>query len=179
MRHMGPYTSVGKANEIHGTSVQIEPEILKIFCPKGVTSATKRELMDAAPDILSLPSKLGSTTNDSAEVWDQFAGTVSEIAEQQTSRLGAAVRDTRWWVASRNALDKVKTMEDLFDVTNEIDSQSDKVLQSFHASVQEILYSQGWTPDDVNVFLEVGPVLGTDEAPKPRHLDLDHQYALW
>jgi hypothetical protein len=156
MRHMGPDTSVGKSNEIHGTSIQIEPEILKILCPKGLTRATKRELMDVAPDILSLPGKLGSTTNDSAEVWDQFAGAVSEIAEQRTSRSGAAVRDTQWRVVSRSALDKVKTMEDLFDATDEIGSQSDKVLQSFHASVQEILYSQGWTPDDVNVYLGSG-----------------------
>jgi hypothetical protein len=66
------------------------------------------------------------------------------------------VRDTQWRVATRNALDKVKSMEDLFDATDEIGSQSDKVMQSFHASVQEILYSQGWSTEDVNLYLGSG-----------------------
>jgi hypothetical protein len=93
VKHIGPDSSVGKPNEIYGTSIQVEPEILKILCPKGVTATTRRELMEVTPDVLALPGKLGSTSADTAEVWDQFAGAaVNEIAEQRASY--------SWWDAT-------------------------------------------------------------------------------
>jgi hypothetical protein len=152
----GPDQSVGKPTEIHGTSIQVESEILKILCPKGVTAATRKDLMEAVPDVLSLPGKLGSATNDSSEVWDQFAGAVSDIAEQRASRAGVQPRDTQWKVASRNAIDKIKTVEDLYDAADEIGSQSDKVLQSYEASIQEILFTQGWAQADVDLYVSSG-----------------------
>jgi hypothetical protein len=47
-------------------------------------------------------------------------------------------------------------MEDLYDALDEIGSQSDKVLQSFEASVQEILFTQGWARTDVDVYVASG-----------------------
>jgi hypothetical protein len=76
-----PDASVGKPMEVHGTSIQVETEILQILCPKGMTNAAKKELMEASPDVLSLPGKLGSATNDTAEVMDQFAGAVNDITD--------------------------------------------------------------------------------------------------
>jgi hypothetical protein len=46
--------------------------------------------MEVTPDVLALPGKLGSTSTDTAEVWDQFAGAVNEIAEQRATRGGDA-----------------------------------------------------------------------------------------
>jgi hypothetical protein len=154
--HVGPDPSVGNPNEIHGTGIQIEGEILKLLCPKGVTATTRKDMIDAAPDVLALPGKLGSALNDSTEVWDQFAGAVSEIAEQRATRAGTQLRDTQWKVAGRNAIDKIKSAEDLFDAADELGSQSDKVLQSFEASLQEILYGQGWSKEDVELFIALG-----------------------
>jgi hypothetical protein len=56
--------SVGKPTELYNTSIQVESEVLKVLCPKGVTAQTRKDLMDATPDILSLPGKLGSAMND-------------------------------------------------------------------------------------------------------------------
>jgi hypothetical protein len=109
-------------------------------------------MIEAAPGVLSLPGKLGSALNDSTEVWDQLAGAVSEIAEQRAARAGAQLRDTQWKVADLNAIDKVKSMEDLYDAADEIGSQSDKVLQGFEATLQEILYGQGWSTEDVELY---------------------------
>jgi hypothetical protein len=156
--HAGPDPSVGKPNEIHNTSIQVESEVLELLCPKGVTAQTRRDLMDAAPDVLSLPGKLGSTINDSSEMWDQFAGAVNEMAEQQTVRAGTQVRDTQWRGAPCNALDKIKTMDDVFDAAEAIGNQSDKVMTSFEASIQEILYTQGWAKDDVELYVASGPL---------------------
>jgi hypothetical protein len=155
--HVGPDTSIGMPTQIHGTNIHIESDILQILCPKGVTAAMRKDMMEAAPDVMALPgNKLGSAINDSTEVWDQFAGAVSEIAEQRAAGAGAQLRDTQWKVASHNAIDKVKTMEDLYDAADEIGSQSDKVLQSFEANLQEILYGQGWGTEDVELYIALG-----------------------
>jgi hypothetical protein len=80
---MGPDKSAGKSKEIHGTSIQIEPEILKKLCPKGVTAAVRKELMEASVDILTLPGKLNSSVNVAAVegslIFDQFAEAVGDL----------------------------------------------------------------------------------------------------
>jgi hypothetical protein len=58
-----------------------------------------------------------------------------------------------------NAIDKIRMMEDLYDAADEIGSQLDKVLQGFEASVQEILFTQGWTKTDVAVYVVSGLLL--------------------
>jgi hypothetical protein len=98
-RLAGPDPSVGTPNEIHNTSIQVESVVLEILCPKGVTAQTRRDLMDVTPDVLSLPGKLGTSMTDSSEIWDQFAGAVSEMAEQRAVRTGTQLRDTQWWLS--------------------------------------------------------------------------------
>jgi hypothetical protein len=147
---------VGTPTKIHGANIQLESEILQILYPKGVTAAARKDMIEAAPDVLLLPGKLGSALNDSTKVWDQFAGVVSKIAEQRESRSGTQLRDTQWKVANRNAIDKVKTMEDLYDADDEIGSQSEKVLQGFEATLQEILFCQGWSTEDVDLYIASG-----------------------
>jgi hypothetical protein len=78
------------------------------------------------------------------------------MAEQRAVRTGTQLRDTQWRGATRNALDKIKTMDDIFDAAEEIGSQSDKVMTSFEASIQEIIYAQGWSKDDVDLYVASG-----------------------
>jgi hypothetical protein len=156
LAQVGPDSSVGKPLEVHGTPIQVETEILKILCPKGMAASAKKEFMEASPDVLSLPGKLGSATNDPAEVMDQFAGAVNDITAQRAARTGVQSRDTQWKSATRNALDKIKTADDLSEAAEEISSQSDSVYQSFEGSVREILYNQGWAKSDVDLYLAAG-----------------------
>jgi beta-glucosidase-like glycosyl hydrolase len=47
-------------------------------------------------------------------------------------------------------------MDDIFDAAEEIGSQADKVMTSFEAGIQEILYAQGWVKDDVDLYVASG-----------------------
>jgi hypothetical protein len=82
---IGPATLVGKSKEIHGTSIQIEREVLKLLCPKGVTAAVRRELMGTTVDMVSLPGKFSSTINavaaEGALTFDQFAEAVGDLTD--------------------------------------------------------------------------------------------------
>jgi hypothetical protein len=84
----GPDPSIGIPMELYNSLIHVETDILKVFCPKGVTPQTRKDMMDVMPDVLSLPGKLGTAMSDSTEVWDQVAGVVSEIAEQRAVRAG-------------------------------------------------------------------------------------------
>jgi hypothetical protein len=99
---IGPDTSVGKSKEIHGTSIQIEPEVLKLLCPKGVTAAVRKELMETAVDVVALPGKFNSA-NSAAEgslIFDQFAETVGDLTDVSARHVGALLRDWQWRVPS-------------------------------------------------------------------------------
>jgi hypothetical protein len=51
----GPDPSVGNPTELYNTSIQVKPAVLKILCLKGVTIQTRKDMMDAMPDVVSLP----------------------------------------------------------------------------------------------------------------------------
>jgi hypothetical protein len=97
---IGPDTPVGKSKEIHGTSIQIEPEVLKLLCPKGVTAAVRRELIGTAVDVVSLPGKFSSTSNaaaaEGALIFDQFAEAVGDLTDVSARLVGAPPRDSQW-----------------------------------------------------------------------------------
>jgi hypothetical protein len=44
-------------------------------------------------------------------------------------------------------------MDDVSDAAEEIGSQTDKIMNSFEAGIQEILYAQGWAKDDVDLYV--------------------------
>jgi hypothetical protein len=144
---MGPDQSVGKAKEIHGTSIQIEPEIFKKLCPKGVTVAVRKELMEASVDILTLPGKLNSSINAAAVegslIFDQFAEAVGDLNDVSARRVGTATRDTQWKLASKNTMEKIKTIEDCNTAADELSCKAETVLANMDASMKEILYAAG------------------------------------
>jgi hypothetical protein len=40
----GPDVSIGKWTEMYGTSIQVENEVLRALCPKGITNAVRKKL---------------------------------------------------------------------------------------------------------------------------------------
>jgi hypothetical protein len=94
---IGPDPSSGKAKEIYGQSLQVEPEVLKLLCPKGVTASVRKDIMETSIDVSSLPGKFTSiNTVDGAQMMDQFAQAVGDMTDNQARRAGSLARDTQW-----------------------------------------------------------------------------------
>jgi hypothetical protein len=157
---MGPDQLVGKAKEIHGTSIQIEPEILKKLCPKGVTAAVRKELMEASVNILTLPGKLNASINAAAVegslIFDQFAEAIGDLNDVSAQRVGAATQDTQWKLASKNTMEKIKTIEDCNTAVDELSCEAETVLANMDTSMKEILYAAGWAVQDTDSFCLIG-----------------------
>jgi hypothetical protein len=79
-----PDPSTGKAEEIYGRLLQVEPEVLKLLCPKGVTASIRKDIMETSIDVTSLPGKFTSLINvDGAQMMDQFAQAIGDMTNNQ------------------------------------------------------------------------------------------------
>jgi hypothetical protein len=159
VHHSGPDTSTGKSKEMYGTSVQVEQEVLKLLCPKGVTASVRKELAESAVDVVSLPGKFSAATGSAADgsfIMDQFAEAVGDLTDMSAKRVGSGSRDSQWRLVTRNALDKIKTAEDLDEATDELISQNDNVFSNMEASLQDILFTAGWTVADSEFYCSAG-----------------------
>jgi hypothetical protein len=150
---IGPDPSTGKAKEVYGRSLQVEPEVLKFLCPKGVTASIRKDIMETS----SLPGKF--TLNNSvggAQMMDQFAQAVGDMTANQAQQVGSLTRDTQWRMQAWNALDKIKTVDDLNEAAEELSSQTDNVLTNMDSAIKEILFNVGWTAQDANAYCMSG-----------------------
>ena len=116
LKTVGPDPSSGKPNKIYGQSIQVEPDVLKLLCPKGVTAPVRKESMEASIDVVSLPGKFQTTagiTSDGSNIMNQFAEAVGDMTDTNARRGGSLPRDSPWRLSSRNARDQLKTLDDL------------------------------------------------------------------
>jgi hypothetical protein len=57
---------------------------------------------------------------------------------------------------SRNARDKIKSVDNLDNAADELSSEAETVLANMDASMKEVLYVSGWTALDTNSFCLIG-----------------------
>jgi hypothetical protein len=160
----GPDVSIGKGAEIYGTSIQVESEVLRALCPKGVTNAVRKEIMETAIDVVALPGKLYGGTNDNepdeetSGFADQFAEAIGDLTDYTARRAGSVItRDSQWRLMTRNGLDKIKNAEGLNEASDELIAQRDNVFANMTSAIMEILVTvAGWVPADAELFCTAG-----------------------
>jgi hypothetical protein len=154
LKTVGPNPSWGNPKEIYEQSIQLEPEVLKLLCPKGVTAPVRKEIMEASINVVSLPGKftMSGTTSDGSHIMDQFAEAVGDMTDATARRSGSLPRDTQWRLPTRNALDNLKTVNDLNVAAEELSGQFDNVTSNMESAVKAILYNAGWTPEDSDSY---------------------------
>jgi hypothetical protein len=158
-RMSGPDMSAGKPGELFGTAIKVEPRVLELLCPKGMTSEAREQIIATCPDVLSLPGKtsVGTGGGDSSFAWDHFAGAISDLADIGSTKRGHSVHDTQWQLASKNSLDRGKLgLEDLVGYTEELTSQRTNVLENMQTALHEILFHEGWTQEEAEIYCEQG-----------------------
>jgi hypothetical protein len=158
-RMSGPDMSAGKPGELFGTAIKVEPRVLELLCPKGMLPEVREKIIETCPDVLSLPGKTsaGVGGGDPSFAWDQFAGAISDLADIGSTKRGHSVRDTQWQVATRNSLDRGKLgLDDLVGYTEELTSQRTNVLGNMQTAMHEILFHEGWTQEDAEIYCEQG-----------------------
>jgi hypothetical protein len=109
---IGSDTSIGNSKEIYGTSIQVEPEVQKTLCPKGVIAPVCKELMDSTVDVTSLPGKYNASNlnTDGTIMMDQFAEAVGDLTEPSARRVGES--RTHWDTRPMETIRKKCTQQD-------------------------------------------------------------------
>jgi hypothetical protein len=150
----------------------VESEVLKILCPKGVTSAVQQELLNACPDIVTLPGKSSygnGSFNEQLAMVDQLAQSFGEISDRMVRRHGQQPRDTQWRATSRNNLGRLDKSTDLQQAAEELLNCGELVLSNMTSNFQEILFNAGWTANSADLWCQAGllPSLLLQEQPYP------------
>jgi hypothetical protein len=107
--------------------------------------------MEALLDVVSLPGKFSNITGTTSDGWyimDQPAEAIGNMTNTNARCGGSLPRDTQWCMPSRNALDQLKTVEDLNSAAEELSGQFDNVTSKIQSAIKEILYNARWTPED-------------------------------
>jgi hypothetical protein len=96
--------------QIHGVSIDVEQEVLDLLCPKLLKKEGRKELIDACPDIVSLPGKTASIQSESKHIDVQSMSDLLATQRDATSKSGIQT-DSQWKNASRNQLSFITSKE--------------------------------------------------------------------
>jgi len=150
----GEDSSKGEAEKIYGASIYTG-EAVKLLSPPNSSTETMEDLMEAVPDVTS-PGKL---VDSASEANEQMANSLQALAEQNAQRTNVMMKDTQWKNKARSALSKVKSMETLIELYEEVDEQQLKVGESAKHAVAEILRRACWPETLIEQYLETGGIV--------------------
>jgi hypothetical protein len=157
MRTVGADPSTGDSKRIYDTAIQVESEVLKLIAPKGTTNQVQQEIVATAVDVVSLPGKsTNASAVDDGIVMDQFVKAVGDLNDLSSRRIGSAPRDSQWKMNSRNALDKIKTPEELMENTDELLQSVEEIVSNMEMAIKDILLASGWNLTSAKTYCTAG-----------------------
>jgi hypothetical protein len=178
---VGHDPSVGDSKMLFNTSTAIKSVLMKTLCPKGVTQAVRDQLIEASPDILQSPGKSstvasGASSFDAAAIADSLANAFEQMSDVQAAKAGLTIPpDTQFKNPNRTYLNDntLKSGEDLESSREDLESQSTEILQTMEATMSQILFVNGWTKGDIDLYLASGLL------PHVMRLSMAHYQSLW
>jgi hypothetical protein len=126
--------------------------------------------METAVDVVSLPGKLSNIEANGG--MDQLAATLGELSSFESRHAGFVAHDTQWQAKNRNALDRIKTLADLINGTEELSTQRERVMANMGSNMCEVLMKAGWTLSGSKMFVEAGLL------PRVIHATMDQYFYL-
>jgi hypothetical protein len=150
----GEDSSKGEAEKIYGASI-CTGEAVKLLSPPHSGTETMEDLMEAVPDVTSP----GELVDSSSEANEQMANSLQSLAEQNAQRTNVMMKDTQWKNKARSALSKVKSLETLVKLCEEVDEQQLKVGELAKHAVAKILRRACWPESLIEQHLETGGIV--------------------
>jgi hypothetical protein len=149
----GEDSSKGEAEKTHGASIHTG-EAVKLLSPPHSGTETMEDLMEAVPDVASR----GELVNSASEANEQMANSLQALAKKNAQRTNVMMKDTQWKNKARSALSKVKSLETLIELHEEVDEQQLKVGESAKHAVAEIMRRACWPESPIEQHLETGGI---------------------
>jgi hypothetical protein len=109
---------------------------VNILSPPHSSAETREDLMEAVPDVGSLPGKL---IGAASELNDQVANSIQAIAEHAAQKNNVMLKDTQFGCHSKNTLSKITSLESLVELADEFNEHMDKVTEAAKQAIAEIL----------------------------------------
>jgi hypothetical protein len=81
---------------------------------------------------------------------------MTDMADVQAQRIGIQTRDTQWSLPSRNSIGKIKSLNDMLELADELAANRTNVLDNAKSNFMEVLFMCGWTLEDADIYCEQG-----------------------
>ena len=143
-----------KGDEIFGHCIRVPHKVLAALCPNGMTTATQNQIGEAGLDVASLPGKYSSSSSDAADMNDALANSLGRVLDIASDRQGQReARDLNFKAERRNALDYIKTEEQLEQFRTDLEETSDEARLSSENHMRYILQGYGLEDDVIDYFI--------------------------
>jgi uncharacterized phage infection (PIP) family protein YhgE len=151
----GEDPSKGEPSKVYGKSIYTGSAV-KLLSPPHSSAETREDLMEAVPDVGSLPGKL---IGAASELNDQVANSIQMIAEHAAQKNNVILKDTQFRYHSKNTLSKISSLESLVELADEFNEHMDKVPEAAKQAIAEILRNACWPEGPIVIYLESGGVV--------------------
>jgi hypothetical protein len=92
-------------------------------------------------------------------MWNHLAAAMSDMADVQAQRIGSYPRDTQWNLPSKNALTKIKSLQDALEFNDALAANRETLLDAAKGNYLEILFAADWTLEDARIYCEQGGLI--------------------
>jgi hypothetical protein len=151
----GEDPSKGQPGKMYDESIYTGAAV-KILSPPHSSAETREDLMEAVPDVGSLPGKL---IGAASELNDQVANSIQAIAEHAAQKNNVMLKDTQFRYHSKNTLSKISSLESLVELADEFNKHMEKVTEAAKQAIAEILRNACWSEEHIKAYLESGGIV--------------------
>lgn len=147
-------------DEVYGISIRVPKQVMDVLCPKGMSDTMKSQIAEAGLDVASLPGKYRSSgAFDMTDVHLEMATSLGQVMEQLGRDQGNSLRprDLGYQSERRNALDTIKSQEQLLSFRDELEETSEEALDSSENQMRNVMIFHGLDPAVYEYYLTASP----------------------
>jgi hypothetical protein len=129
---------------------------VKFVSPPHSSAETREDVMEAVPDVGSLPCKL---IGAASELNDQVANSIQAIAEHAAQKNNVMLKDTQFRYHSKKMLGEINSLESLVELSDEFNEDMERVTKAAKQAIAEILRNACWPEEHIKTYLESGGIV--------------------
>lgn len=148
----GDDPSVGNKEQIYNIAFDNIDEMDIALCPPHMTSDERENFLETVVDVTALPGMFRSTEGGDVSMDTDTATSI--VATALGKR--AAKTDVMWQVPARNALSKVKTQEQLYNIISGIERSGRIAFKQQEGRMRAIMYKCNYDKNSITLYLQAG-----------------------
>lgn len=164
----GADPSVGNKEQIYNISHDNVDEMDVALCPPHMTEDERENFLEAVVDVTALPGMFRSS--ESSDVMMDTDTATSIVATALGKKV--SISDVMWRTPSKNAISKVKTQAQLYELISGVEKAGKIAFQQQEGRMRAIMYRCNYDRSDIQLYLQAGLLPRMMRASYDRYIQL-------